>query len=103
MLGGAAALEAVFSTFAEPVRYEPGGGAPAIDALPVIWSDVPGDPFQGPDNTTRHITAEVRRGSVPARPDKAVRIIRGGVTWKLLGRVTERDDVDAWVIPLERA
>lgn len=103
MQGGAVALEAVFAAFAEPVRYLPGGSAEAIDPLPVVWSDVPGDPFQGPDNTTRHITAEVRRGSVPARPDKTVRIIRAGVTWKPSGGVTERDDVDAWVIPLERA
>ena len=100
--GGTAALAAIFGTFAEPVRYWPGGAAPAIDGLGVIWSDGSAPPFQGPDDTTRRVRVEIRRGSVPARPTKATRIERGGVTWKVNG-VTDRDDVDAWEATLERA
>jgi len=101
MHGEAAALAAIRAAFAEPVRYEPGGLAAAIDDLPVIWSDVPGDAFQGAGNTTRTITAEIERASVPARPTKATRITRKAITWRVI-EVADRDDIAAWVVTLER-
>lgn len=95
------ALATIRAAFAEPVSYIDHVGATPIADLPVIWSDVAGDPFQGPGNTTRTITAEIERGSVPGRPSKATRISRGTVTWKVI-EVVDRDDVDAWVATLEK-
>ena len=102
MIGGEAALAAIRAVFAEPVRYLPAGGGPAIDPLPVIWSDVAGAEFQGAGNTLRTITAEIERSTVPARPSKPVRIVRAGATWGVT-EVVDRDDIDAWVVTLEQA
>lgn len=96
------ALAAIWKAFGEPVDYLPALGIDPIPDLPVIWSDVPGDPFQGPGNTTRTVTAEIAQASVPGRPTKATRITRAGKTWKVI-EVTDRDDVGAWVATLELA
>lgn len=102
MIGEVAALDAIFAAFAEPVRYIHADGAVPIDDFAVVWSDSPGPAFQGLGETTREVTAEIRRGSVPGKPGRDMRIERNGITWKL-NQVDERDDVDAYVVTLELA
>lgn len=102
MLGSSAALSAIRAAFGEPVRYVHVTGAQPIDPLSVIWSDVAGDAFQGPGNTTRTVTAEIEVGAVPGRPDKRTRLTRAAVEWKVI-EVVDREDVNAWVVTLERA
>lgn len=97
-----AALAAVFDAFAEPVAYLHGNGFAWEENFPVVWSDSPGPPFQGVGETTREVTAEIRRASVPDMPGRDMRIDRKGVTWALQ-QVIERDDVDAYVVTLEVA
>lgn len=95
-------LAAIHAAFSEPVDYLPAPSALLIPSLPVVWSDVAGEPFQGPGNTTRHITAEIEMASVPGRPTAQTRITRKGVVWKVK-QVVDRDDVGAWVVTLEKA
>ena len=94
-------LAAIRAAFGEPVDYQHAAGG-VITGLSVIWSDVAGDPFQGPGNTTRHITAEIEMLSVPGRPTIQTRLTRKGVEWKVI-QVVDRDDVEAWVVTLEKA
>lgn len=102
MSGEAAALAAIRAEWAEPVDYKPSTTLDVVPGLLVIWSDVPGDAFQGPGNTTRTVTAEIEQAAIDGRPTKAARITRKGVVWKV-NEVTDRDDVDAWVVTLVRA
>lgn len=83
------------------VTYD-GGGLPAPTDISVVWSDMPGDPFQGPGNTTRTISAEIRFEKLQARPTRADRLTRNGVVWKPQ-QIEARGDVSAWNVTLELA
>ena len=96
------ALTSIRAAFGEPVDYLPSSSAALIPDLNVVWSDVAGEPFQGPGNTTRHVSAEIYVGDVPGRPTKETRLTRKGITWKVI-QVVDRDDVEAWVVTLEKA
>ncbi len=96
------ALAAIRAAHGTPVDYLPSASAALIPGLNVIWSDVAGEPFQGPGNTTRHISAEIYVGDVPGRPTAQTRLTRKGITWKVI-QVGDRDDVEAWVVTLEKA
>ncbi|WP_010218852.1 head-tail joining protein [Sphingomonas sp. PAMC 26621] len=104
MDGEAAALAAIRAAMSEPVDYLPAVGfeSATIFGLPVIWSDEPGEAFQGPGNTTRTKTAEIEQIAVPTRPNKQTRITRRGKVWAVT-EVVDRDDVGAWVVTLEIA
>ncbi|GAA0745169.1 hypothetical protein CA233_19190 [Sphingomonas sp. ABOLD] len=78
-----------------------GGGLAKPTELRVIWTDAPGDPFQGPGNTTRTITAEIACADLPNRPIRSDRLARGGLTWQP-NQVSYDDNVDAWLIVLEK-
>ena len=97
----AAAAAAIDAAFAETVTYLGDGFATPTD-LTVIWSDEPGDSFEGAGNTTRRITAEIRKEKLSQRPSKAGRLTRKGITYKPQ-QVTEVDTVEAWTVVLERA
>ena len=45
------ALAAIRAAHGTPVDYLPSASAALIPGLNVIWSDVAGEPFQGPGNT----------------------------------------------------
>ena len=94
------ALDAIDATFGEPVLYA-GGGLPEAAAIPVIWSDTSGQRFQGPGNTLREVSCEVRYELLLERPGKADRITRGDTVWKPIN-VTDRDDLARWDVVLER-
>lgn len=97
----AAAAAVIDAAFAETVTYT-GGGLPAPTKITVVWSDMPGDAFQGPGNTTRTVSCEIRYGKLPQRPKKADRITRNGSDWKP-NQVSDDDTVGAWNVVLERA
>lgn len=78
-----------------------GGGLAQPTELRVIWTDAPGDPFQGPGNTTRTVTAEIACADLPNRPIRSDRLARGGLTWRP-NQVSYDDNVDAWLIVLEK-
>ena len=82
------------------VTYIGGGLAEPTD-MRVIWTDAPGDQFQGAGDTLRTVTMEVAFDALPSRPSKADRAVRNGVTWKPIQ--TEADDnVKAWACTMER-
>lgn len=97
----AAALPHFRRVLGETVAYD-GGGLPEPTNLVVIWSDVAGNEFQGPGNTTRAVSFEIDRSLLTQRPAKSDRITRKGVKWAPI-EVTDRDDVNAWVVYVERA
>jgi len=79
-----------------------GGGLPEPTELRVIWTDAPGDPFQGAGNTTRTVTAEIALHLLPNKPDRSDSLLRNGVTWAPQ-QVAYDDNVVAWVVVLEQA
>ena len=90
-----AALAAIDAAFAEPISYN---GQP----ITAVWSDVPGEAFQGSGNTTRTISCEIRKSKLSQRPDTDDTLVRAGVTWRV-NEVVDRDDVGAWQLFMERA
>lgn len=95
----AASLPVFAKVFGETVRYA-GAGLPAEADVTVIWSDVPGDPFQGAGNTTRKISMEISKGLLPERPSTADRISRRGGTWRP-NEVIDDEEFGSWVVVLE--
>jgi hypothetical protein len=96
----AAALASIDAVFEETVIYT-GGGLTVPTPIPVVWSDMPGESFQGAGNTTRTITAEIRYSLLAQRPAKADRIARDGKLWKPI-QVADRDEMARWVVTLEQ-
>lgn len=78
-----------------------GGGLAQPTTLRVIWTDAPGEPFQGPGNTTRTVSVEIARADLPQKPAKADRLERGDLTWQPT-QARYDDTVDAWVAVLEQ-
>lgn len=101
MIGGDDALAAVFAAFADTLITYTGAGLAAPTDMLVVWSNVAGDDFQGPGNTTRTISCEIRKSMLPGRPAKADTLKRGVEIWGP-NEVVDRDDVGAWQIVLER-
>ncbi len=77
-----------------------GGGLAQPTTLRVIWTDAPGEPFQGAGNTTRTIWVEIARADLPQNPAKADRLQRNGLTWRPIESRYDAN-VDAWVAVLE--
>lgn len=78
-----------------------GGGLAQPTELSVIWTDAPGDPFQGPGNTTRTVSVEIARALLPICPDRSDRLFRKGVTWHPTQAAAD-ENIDAWVAVLEK-
>lgn len=97
----AAAMPAFLAAFGELVTYEGAGLAEPTD-LGVIWSDVSGEPFQGPGNTTRTVSFEIDKALLPQRPGKSNRITRKGIVWQPQ-EVADRDDIGKWVVFVEKS
>ncbi|WP_168844864.1 hypothetical protein [Sphingomonas sp. S2M10] len=84
----------------DTVMYTGGGLTQPIE-IRVIWTDAPGDPFQGPGSTTRTVTAEIACADLPERPARSDRLERDGITWQPK-QATYDDNVDAWQTVLEK-
>jgi hypothetical protein len=96
----AAALVAIRGTYEEPVVYTGAGLVGAtINAIP---SNVGGEPFQGAGETVREQSFEIAKALLPQEPATEETIQHGGKTWEVVN-VTERDDVDAWVLIVTEA
>lgn len=95
-----AALAAMRDVLGEEVRYS--GAGLSDDPVIAIRSDVPADEFQGPGATARRVSYEIARSALPQRPGKSDLIVDGDDQWRV-NDVTERRDVDAWVLTVEKA
>lgn len=95
-----AAAAAIRAQSPDIVTYT-GGGLTQPTDIRVIWTDAPGDPFQGPGNTTRTVSMEIPFDALPQRPSKADRATRNGVSWAPQ-QVANDENVAAYVVVLER-
>lgn len=96
-----AAAAAIRAQSPDIVTYTGGGLAVPTD-IRVIWTDAPGDPFQGVGNTTRTVTAEIAVDLLPNKPSRADQLARKGIIWEPQ-QVTFDDNVGAWMVVLEQA
>lgn len=95
-----AAAAAIRAQSPDIVTYT-GGGLPEPTDIRVIWTDAPGDPFQGPGNTTRTVSMEIPFDALAERPSKADRIAHNGAIWAPQ-QVANDENVEAYVVVLER-
>jgi hypothetical protein len=96
-----AAAAAIHERGSEPVVYRRVGFED--EPLAVIWIDNRAGTFQGPGETARAVIVEIRKAHLPTRPEKPDRLLRGKdlTLWKP-NEVTDRDDLGAWSVVLER-
>ena len=94
----------IHGEFAMPVRYTGAGLSNA--AITAIKSDVAADLFQGPGETAREISFEVRQADLPLRPRKGELLAEGeagdGVVWEVI-QITPLVDVGAWKLVVSEA
>ena len=94
-----AALAAIRAAFEEEVTYTGAG----LTAAPImaIFTDAAGLAFLGPGSTVRQTNFEIAQSALPQRPRKGNIIVQeSGKRWKA-NDITQRDDVEAWVIIVE--
>ncbi|KKC24856.1 head-tail joining protein [Sphingomonas sp. SRS2] len=95
------ASAAIDAAFAVSVTYA-GSGIALNDPISAIREDMPGEPFMGPGATVTMIGFEIKRVSLPRRPEKGDTIDDGRQLWRVQD-VTDRDPVDAWFAIVEQA
>jgi len=92
---------AIHNQFAKVVQYT-GAGLTAGD-VKAVKSDQPADPFQGAGSTARMIRFEILKSALPTSPEKGDGIVEiSGLDWSVID-ITDRDDIDAWHLIVERA
>jgi hypothetical protein len=97
--GETAALAAIRSAYGEPVAYT---GAGVVEApLTAVRSEVPADEFQGWAGKARRVSFEIAQADLPEQPRKNDVIAYAGGDWRVID-VNRRDDVEAWVLFVER-
>lgn len=77
--------------------------APDAAVVSAVKSDQPADPFQGAGNSARMIKFEILKSvlpSIPAKDDEIVEV--SGIDWSVID-ITDRDDIGAWDLIVERA
>jgi hypothetical protein len=99
--GGADAAAAIHAAFAVPVAYT--GAGVSGESLDAVRSDRAADAFTGPGSTLRETSFEIRIADLPESPRKGDRIVDGeDASWAVID-ITRRDDIDAWVLIVERS
>ena len=96
-----AAAAAIRAQSPDIVTYT-GGGLTQPTEIRVIWTDAPGDRFQGPGETTRTVVMEIAADALNQPPSKSDRIKRNGIIWKPKQSVRD-DNVAAYQVVMERA
>jgi len=94
------ALDAIDAEFEEPVFYT--GAGLDNEQIGAIRSDTPASSFDGPGNTLREISYEIRQSVLPERPHKNDIIVDGADHWKV-NDVTRRDDIGKWLLIVVKA
>jgi hypothetical protein len=96
----ATAAADIHAAFGEPITYT---GAGLTDAeIIAIRSDTAALPFDGPGNTLRQVSYEVQKSDLPERPRLGNTISDATGIWSV-NDITERTDVAAWVLIVDRA
>ena len=96
-------LSDIHGAFAAPIAYSGAGIAGAQGQITGIRCDVAGEQFQGHGRTVRHVWFEIRQADLPRRPRKGDGIVEAdGAAWSVID-ITDRDDVGAWEVTVERA
>lgn len=94
----AVAQAAIRALYEEPVEYT---GATLIGALiGAIPSEDEAPSFQGAGSTLRSRTFEIAYSTLPGRPRKGDELVWCGKTYSV-DDITERDDIDAWVLGVQ--
>jgi hypothetical protein len=94
-------LTDIHDAFAQPISYA--GVTIAPKAITAVKSDVPAEAFLGPGRTVRHVSFEIQQADLPRRPKKGDTITEeGGRAWSVIN-ATDRDDVVAWEVAVEKA
>lgn len=94
-----AALAAVRAAYEEPVLYTGLGlDSEPIEAIP-SFEEAPA--FEGAGSTLRTVTFEISYTYLPGKPRKKDLIVHGVNIWKV-DDVTERDDIAAWVVVVQK-
>lgn len=92
---------AIHNAFAKTVQYT--GAGLSADDISAVKFDQPADPFQGPGSTARMIKFEILKSALSVKPDKEDEIVEAsGVDWSVID-ITDRDDIGAWHLIVERA
>lgn len=93
-------LAAIHTAFARPVTFTGGGVTNA--AIGAVLSVKPAPAFLGPGQTIRQRTYEIRKADVAQQPVKGATLVDEGTSWRVI-EVTDRADVEAWLLGVERA
>jgi hypothetical protein len=92
---------AIHNAFSKVVQYT-GAGLTAAN-ISAVKSDQPADPFQGAGSSARMIKFEILKAVFSADPDKGNEIVEAsGLNWSVID-ITDRDDIGAWDLIVERA
>jgi hypothetical protein len=100
--GADAEAEAIHAAFAKLVRYT---GAGEVDAsVAAVRQHLPGDAFMG-GRSVRELAFEIRKADLSGTPAKGdlVKENNGAGPIHVVIEVTDRDDVDAWLVHVELA
>ncbi|MDZ7894178.1 MAG: hypothetical protein U5M50_03970 [Sphingobium sp.] len=100
MTDWAASAREIDAAFAEPIAYT--GAALTNAPLTAIYNNVPASEFMGPGATARRVWFEIRYDKLPMRPAKGHRIAHATGDWAVID-ITDRDDIAAWELTVERA
>lgn len=93
------AVETIRAAYEEPVLYTGLGlDSEPIKAIP-SFEEAPA--FEGAGSTLRTVTFEISYSSLPGKPRKKDLIVHGANSWKV-DDVTERDDIAAWVVVVQK-
>ena len=101
--GADAAAHEIHAEFALPIRYT--GAGVTNKALDAVKANSPAAVFQGAGSTARQTSFEILCADLPQRPGRRDLIVENdgtGRRWSVID-VTDRDDVNAWVVLVEKA
>ena len=101
--GADEAAAEIHAEFAQAIRYT--GAGVANKALDAVKANSPAAVFQGAGSTARQTSFEIPYADLPERPGKRDLIVENdgaGRRWSVID-VTDRDDVNAWVVLVEKA
>lgn len=94
------AADDIHAVLADQVSYF--AGVDPVRIIPAIFSDAPADDFTGAGASVRRVSFEIRKSALPAPPSRGDQIVHRGVNWRVI-ESTDRRDVAAWVVGVERA
>lgn len=100
--GAEADAAAIHAAFAKWVRYT--GAGLASGRILAVRSHLPADQFMG-GGSVRQLCFELQKADLPGVPDNGDVLVEAdgaGPIYNVI-EVTDRDDVDAWVVKVELA